>query len=318
MEYFNLVGNPPKINSPYSSHYTQKLLPNRMKQRSLIQDIDIPLDLMPDYSLPSIYKETYILREVNEMYDRTTSSLASSGESSSTSFTTSFSSGTGANSGGKRAASASTSASASDTSYLTDSRIPNPLTPHVSALQQAMVEQADENGGFELDYFDDDEEEVDDEEEEAEEDDVVLLIDDLTRYTEFSKATQGEKGYDPSSEQSSSNGSDGREEDEGEHDIDLSKLFSGQQKRAKKTEDRNKSTFSSTTSITTTSTSTTPSAVVSSVSAKVTNKQRLSSILVRLADRPVAVNNNTTSSSSTSKGVVSIVGKEKTVETSAK
>ena len=289
-----------------------------MKQRSLIQDIDIPLDLMPDYSLPSIYKETYILREVNEMYDRTTSSLASSGESSSTSFTTSFSSGTGANSGGKRAASASTSASASDTSYLTDSRIPNPLTPHVSALQQAMVEQADENGEFELNYFDDDEEEVDDEEEEAEEDDVVLSIDDLTRYTEFSKATQGEKGCDPSSEQSSSNGSDGREEDEGEYDIDLSKLFSGQQKRAKKTEDRNKSTFSSTTSITTTSTSTTPSAVVSSVSAKVTNKQRLSSILVRLADRPVAVNNNTTSSSSTSKGVVSIVGKEKTVETSAK
>ena len=319
MEYFNLVGNPPKINSPYSSHYTQKLLPNRNKQRSLIQDIDIPLDYAPDYSLPSIYKETYILREVNEMYGEqivmTSDGFSSTSTSTVSTPSSSTSSSSTSSTNSKRATTAasvsgSESASMSDRSYLTDSRIPNPLTPHVTALQKAMYEQADEDGEFELDHYDDDEVEEEDGEEEG---NVLMLIDDLTQYTESTKACKSEKSHnsDPSSEKSSSN-----DDSEGEYDIDLSKLFSGQQKRAKKAEDRNKSTTSSTTS-TTTSASTTPSAAVSSVSAKVSNKQRLSSILVRLADRPVADSNNTTSSS-TGKGVVSKERREKTVESSSK
>ena len=326
MEYFDLVESP-KINSPYSSHYTQKLLPNRNKQRSLIQDIDIPLDLAPDYSLPSIYKETYILREVNEMYGERTDLATSDGFSSTSTPTSSTTNGSSASkTNGKRATAAPTaSESMSDTSYLTDSRIPNPLTPHVSALQQAMYEQADEDGEFELDYYNDD----DDDGEGEEEGDVVLLIDDLTQHTTESSSkaskSQNDHNSDPSSEKSCSNGSGSKgdeDEEEDEYDIDLFKLFSGQQKRAKKTEDRNKSITSSSTSSSssTTTTSSSTTTTTRSSSAKVTNKQRLSSILVRLADRPVAATatSTTTTSSTGSKGVVSKVGKEKTVESSAK
>jgi pentatricopeptide repeat protein len=50
MEYFRMSEIPMR-NAPFSSHYTQKLQPNSDKQRSLLRDIDLPDDSIPDLSM---------------------------------------------------------------------------------------------------------------------------------------------------------------------------------------------------------------------------------------------------------------------------